>query len=85
MGDQTQAYDIFQTPLSSCYPLPLRTFWRQSCVAFCINLRICDLRITRELNIWGFAVCGLARPQNLRTCNRRISSRICGLAVFSKS
>ncbi len=25
MGDQTQAYDIFQTPLSSGYPLPLRT------------------------------------------------------------
>jgi hypothetical protein len=24
MGDQTQAYDIFQTPLSSGYPLPLR-------------------------------------------------------------
>ncbi len=23
MGDQTQAYDIFQTPLSSGYPLPL--------------------------------------------------------------
>jgi hypothetical protein len=25
MGDQTQAYDIFQTPLSSGYPLPLRS------------------------------------------------------------
>ncbi len=25
MGDQTQAYDIFQTPLSSGYPLPLST------------------------------------------------------------
>jgi hypothetical protein len=25
MGDQTQAYDIFQTPLSSGYPLPLIT------------------------------------------------------------
>jgi hypothetical protein len=24
MGDQTQAYDIFQTPLSSGYPLPLK-------------------------------------------------------------
>ncbi len=24
MGDQTQAYEIFQTPLSSGYPLPLR-------------------------------------------------------------
>ncbi len=23
MGDQIQAYDIFQTPLSSGYPLPL--------------------------------------------------------------
>ncbi len=23
MGDQTQAYDIFQAPLSSGYPLPL--------------------------------------------------------------
>jgi hypothetical protein len=26
MGDQTQAYDIFQTPLSSGYPLHLRKF-----------------------------------------------------------
>ncbi len=26
MGDQTQAYDIFQTPLSSGYPLPLSVF-----------------------------------------------------------
>ena len=26
MGDQTQAYDIFQTPLSSGYPLPLNGF-----------------------------------------------------------
>ncbi len=25
MGDQTQAYDIFQTPPSSGYPLPLRS------------------------------------------------------------
>ncbi len=25
MGDQTQAYDIFQTPLSSGYPLPLKS------------------------------------------------------------
>jgi hypothetical protein len=25
MGDQTQAYDIFQTPLSSGYPLPLNS------------------------------------------------------------
>ncbi len=24
MGDQTQSYDIFQTPLSSGYPLPLK-------------------------------------------------------------
>ncbi len=24
MGDQTQAYDIFQAPLSSGYPLPLK-------------------------------------------------------------
>jgi hypothetical protein len=24
MGDKTQAFDIFQTPLSSHYPLPLR-------------------------------------------------------------
>ncbi len=30
MGDQTQAFDIFQTPLSSGYPLPLRDF--TSCV-----------------------------------------------------
>ncbi len=27
MGDQTQAYDIFQTPLSSGYPLPLNEIW----------------------------------------------------------
>ncbi len=26
MGDQTQAYDIFQTPLSYGYPLPLMQF-----------------------------------------------------------
>jgi hypothetical protein len=26
MGDQTQAYDIFQTPLSSGYPLPLSQY-----------------------------------------------------------
>ncbi len=26
MGDQTQAYDIFQAPLSSGYPLPLMIF-----------------------------------------------------------
>ncbi len=26
MGDQTQAYDIFQTPLSSGYPLPLKAW-----------------------------------------------------------
>jgi hypothetical protein len=26
MEDQTQAYDIFQTPLSSGYPLPLNMF-----------------------------------------------------------
>jgi hypothetical protein len=31
MGDQTQAYDIFQTPLSSGYPLPLNRFlWSKS-------------------------------------------------------
>ena len=24
MGDKTQAFDIFQTPLSSHYPLPLK-------------------------------------------------------------
>jgi hypothetical protein len=28
MGDQTQAYDIFQTPLSSGYPLPLNSLMR---------------------------------------------------------
>jgi hypothetical protein len=27
MGDQTQAYDIFQAPLSSGYPLPLLDFF----------------------------------------------------------
>ncbi len=30
MGDQTQAYDIFQTPLSSGYPLPLKAYSRES-------------------------------------------------------
>ncbi len=29
MGDQTQAYDIFQTPLSSGYPLPLNGVWNE--------------------------------------------------------
>ncbi len=28
MGDQTQAYDIFQAPPSSGYPLPLRISFR---------------------------------------------------------
>ncbi len=33
MGDQTQAYDIFQTPLSSGYPLPLSLEHKKS---YCI-------------------------------------------------
>jgi hypothetical protein len=30
MGDQTQAYDIFPTPLSSGYPLPLSNFTKRT-------------------------------------------------------
>ncbi len=43
MGDQTQAYDIFQTPLSSGYPLPLMSeidnmYSALSCERFLITI-----------------------------------------------
>ncbi len=46
MGDQTQAYDIFQTPLSSGYPLPLNIYkmhwcpWVEDLINF--SLTMCD-------------------------------------------
>jgi hypothetical protein len=53
------------------------TVLRLSCVVFCKNLRICDLRITHE----NLRICGLAHLRNLRICYCIMSLRICGFAV----
>ncbi len=54
MGDQTQAYDIFQAPLSSGYPLPLNNTFLKLCY-FIVSLKIlfCKCHYSGYLQIFS--------------------------------
>ncbi len=51
-GDQTQAYDIFQTPLSSGYPLPLKHFLKYWTVSISFDILSSEKSSTAPYKSW---------------------------------